>query len=75
MPIWKKWIKVNKKASGLLADILLTVIYIVIIIPIAFLLQIFFKKSLLGHAHKSKKNSFWSKKDKITHDLAWAREQ
>ena len=72
---WKTWLKISKKLSSVLANILLTIIYIIFIVPLSLLMQQFFRKSLAGRMHEIKKNSFWIQRKKIVQDLAWAREQ
>jgi len=71
---WKSWIKISKKLSVFLANILLTIIY-VILIPFSFIMQLFFRQSLVGRIEDTRKNSFWIQRKKTVQDLAWAKEQ
>jgi hypothetical protein len=72
---WKTWLKISKKLSVFLANILLTIIYIILFIPFSFIMQLFFKKSLAGRVDETKKNSYWVQCKKAVQDLAWAQEQ
>jgi len=73
--IWKKWIQLSKRLVGFLATILLTVIYLLFIIPLGIFLQLFFKNALRGHRYHFRKNTYWIKRKKTTYDLTFAKEQ
>jgi hypothetical protein len=73
--IWISWLKISRKLSVFLANILLTVIYFILFVPLSFVMQLFSKKSLTGHLESTKKNSFWIQRKKETQDLFWAQEQ
>lgn len=66
---------ITKKFAAFLANIVLTIIYFVIIVPISLVIKITYKDSLWGHEIKPKSNSFWVKKVAIKQDMKWAQEQ
>lgn len=73
--IWRKWIKLTKKFANSVANILLALTYFLLIVPLAWILQQFFQRILLGHNYVERSNSFWIKKKKSKQDLSFAKEQ
>ena len=73
--LWKKWVNITKKIASFQANILLTIIYLILIIPIAIILQRFFRNALLGHRYSRSGNSYWIKHKRIKHDFSFAHEQ
>lgn len=72
--MWKSWIVISKKISGFLANIVLTVFYIFVIIPVGFIIKLFFPQIHQGRIIV-KKQSYWIKREKIEQDIKFAREQ
>lgn len=72
---WWKWAKIVKIVVGFQTSILLFVIYYIMVIPVAFLIKIFSKRTLLGHSHNLKAKSYWNIRSKSKHNLLWARSQ
>jgi len=73
--LWKKWKTLTKKIVSVQANIVLTIIYFVIFVPLGVFLQIFSKKTLLGHRYKVRHNTNWIKRKKVIYDLPFARQQ
>lgn len=71
---WGKWKKIAKKATAIQANILFTILYILMIIPLCFLVKNNLSKSLQIKIDKKKK-SYWIKKEKRVQDLNWAYKQ
>lgn len=72
---WLKWKKVAKKVAGIQANIVLTIIYILFIIPLSVMIRIFLKKSLYGYGYSLRKDSHWVKRREISQDIDWAQHQ
>ena len=68
---WTKWKSFAKKAAGIQATILLGIIYIVVMLPIAFIRKVSAKKT----AGSVKDSSYWIDRAEIKQDLTWARRQ
>lgn len=67
---WRKWRKIARKISNFQADIALTVIYFIFVIPISTILKIFFKSNLKIEEIDDSK---WIKRGKIKQNLSWAK--
>lgn len=72
---WHKWLKLSIKLMHIWANIFMFIIYYIFIVPLSFILQVFFTQALLGHGNYKKDNSYWIKKKKVVQDITWAREQ
>jgi hypothetical protein len=72
---WRNWLALSKKIVYFQTDILLTIIYYIFVVPLGFIMKIYFKKILLGHGHNTKLKSYWSKRADVKHDISWAKEQ
>ena len=71
---WKSWIAISKKISGFLANIVLTIFYIFVIIPVGLIIKLVFPQVYQGRVIV-KKQSYWIKREKIEQDIKWAKEQ
>lgn len=73
--LWVKWLTLSKKLVNIPANVILTVFYVIFILPFSIILKVFFKHVLLGHGYYQNYESFWVKKRKIEQDLSWAKQQ
>jgi len=73
--IWKKWLLISRKLVSVQAAIVLTICYVLLILPLSLLLQILFKKVLLGHGYQKRNNSYWIKHNATRQDIHFAQEQ
>lgn len=72
--MWKKWKEIARKATSIQLNILFTILYILIIIPLSSLIRKNLLKTVRIKIDKNKK-SYWIKKEKFVQDLKWARKQ
>lgn len=70
---WKRWKKIAGKVTDFQANIILTIIYIFIIIPIGIIFRLFVKNS--QNKSDSAKKSMFIKKRNFKQDLEWAKRQ
>lgn len=68
---WVKWKKIAKKFGNIQANIFLSFIYILIILPIA----LFFKLSGKFRNYNFKTSGYWLLRKKVKQDISWARKQ
>ena len=74
--VWQRWVRVTLKIASFQAGIVLTIIYFIFIVPLGFLLQVFFKQALIGHNIYATKNSYWMRrKQKHGNERKWAEQQ
>jgi membrane-anchored glycerophosphoryl diester phosphodiesterase (GDPDase) len=73
--VWKRWLVISKKITGVQATIVLFILYFLLIVPLGLVLNLFFKKLLYGHRFKVKKDSFWIPYPKTRYDLTFAQKQ
>lgn len=72
---WKKWKSISKKFTSFQATLALTLIYVLFLIPLSFIIRVFFKHVFLGPSYKKKENTYWIKRNKVHYDITWAKEQ
>lgn len=72
--LWQRWKVITKKIVNVQASIILIIIFILFFIPLGVFLNLFFKNITSGNK-SIKINSFWIKRNKVVHDLKWAKEQ
>lgn len=69
---WQKWKKIAAKIANFQADTLLSIVFIVVIIPVHYFRSLInFKNFKIKHVS----DSFWSKKDKQNQNISWAKKQ
>lgn len=72
---WSKWKIISQKVTSFQATVVLTILYIIFLLPLSFFLRLFFKQVLLGNIHKKNKDTFWIKRKKVHYDISWAKKQ
>lgn len=65
---------VNKSVS-VQAYLVLSIVYIVLIMPLGFFLQVFFKNTVLKDIYPHKKTTYWVSRKKQQYNLTWAKKQ
>jgi len=70
----RKWKQFAQVVAKIQSGIVLSLIYLIFILPISFFLKTFFKKSIIKYQSQNSR-SYWIKKENITQDLAWAKKQ
>lgn len=66
--IWNKWKRISLFIVNIQANIVLTVIFVILFIPLGFIYRFFNKNN------KNKRN-FWEKKKKFDSDINFAKQQ
>lgn len=69
-----RWKKIARKVTSFQADILFSIIFFLLILPIGFLARKSLEKKLRLKLSK-KRNSYWIKKDDYAQNMVWARKQ
>lgn len=66
---WSKWKIIAGKVGNIQADIFLTVIYFLIILPISLI------RKLSGNGKDIERASYWIIRPKFKQDMNWAKKQ
>ena len=72
---WKRWKYVAKKVADVQAFIILTIFYLLIILPISYILKRFYSDQLLGSGFEKKSSGFWHKRQGYEQTLKGAGKQ
>lgn len=73
---WKTVKAIAQKIANIQADIVLTVVFYILIVPLGIVMRYFFKKSLLGTVSKSESmKSYWISRLTTQQNLSEARRQ
>jgi hypothetical protein len=71
--IWKGFNNFAKVIGRFQMNVLLSLIYIVILVPMSIIAKIFFAKQFAKNNNTKDRKSLWLKKPKQKYDLKWAR--
>lgn len=72
---WRSWKKIAEKVGSIQATIIFGAIFILIIIPLSFVLRMVNPTILRGSRFNARKGSYWSKIKKKKFNLEFARKQ
>lgn len=72
--MFRKWKEITRKATAIQANVLFTILYILIIIPLSFLIKKSLSRALQIKIDKNKK-SYWIRKEEFVQNLQWAHKQ
>ena len=71
--LWRSWKKFSAKIAKFEANLILSILYLLVFLPLGLFLQIFSRKTFEGPARN--KNSYWQKIENSKQDLGWAKRQ
>lgn len=72
---WNKWITITKKIMHVQANIFLTIFFVLIIVPVGFIIKNFSSNIFTRHGLKKKNHSYWLKREKFVQNLPFAQQQ
>ena len=68
--VWTRWKRIAKIAANIQANILLSVVYFLIMVPVSVIF-----KTLILFKNEKKSSSYWSTRRKIIQNMDWAKRQ
>ena len=73
--LWLRWKRLAKKLSNFQTNLVITLIFLLTIVPISFIIKIFFRNYFSKISFTYKKGNYWQKRPKFKQNLDWARKQ
>ncbi len=73
--LWRRWKRLVKRISAFQTNLVLTIIFWVIIVPLFYVIKIFFGSYLSKIRSDFRNGKYWQKKQYFKQDLVWAKKQ